>query len=109
EATLQAARLLLYDTLAESWERTLAGEGSSLEQKAQLQLASAHAVQAAAQVAELMFGAAGTSAVYAGSRLGRHFRDIQVLRQHTAFAAGRYETVGQVYLGLPPDFPLVTF
>ena len=56
-----------------------------------------------------MFGVAGTSAIYAGSRLGRHFRDIQVLKQHTAYAANRYETVGQVLLGLPPDLALVVF
>jgi indole-3-acetate monooxygenase len=42
-------------------------------------------------------------------RLERYFRDIQVLRHHVLVAETRYETVGQVYLGLPPDFPVLAF
>jgi alkylation response protein AidB-like acyl-CoA dehydrogenase len=109
EAILRSARLLLYDTLAEAWERTLAGEPSSLEQKATLLMASVHAVNTAARVVELMYGAAGTSAIYTRSPLERHFRDAQVLKQHGFFSESRYETVGQVYLGLPPDLGLVLF
>ena len=39
----------------------------------------------------------------------RYFRDVQVLRHHAFGAETRYETVGQVYLGLPPDFPALAF
>jgi hypothetical protein len=41
--------------------------------------------------------------------LERYFRDVQVLRHHAFGAETRYETVGQVYLGLPPDFPALAF
>jgi integrase len=34
---------------------------------------------------------------------------VQVLRHHAFGAETRYETVGQVYLGLPPDFPVLAF
>src|SRR5262249_23102777 len=47
EASLRAGRLLLYDTLNEVWEATLAGKTISLEQKADLQLAMAHSVSSA--------------------------------------------------------------
>src|SRR5947199_361777 len=47
EATLRSARLLLYDAVAEAWERTLAGEEATLEQKADLSLAAAYAMQSA--------------------------------------------------------------
>ena len=104
EAVLRSARLLLYDALTEAWKRTLAGEPSSLEQKADLLMASVHAMNSAARSVELMYGAAGTSAIYAGCPLERHFRDIQVLKQHGFFSESRYETVGQVYLGLPPTW-----
>ncbi len=107
EATLQSGRLLLYDTLRDAWERTLAGEPSSLRQKADLLMAGVHAMQSAAKAVELMYAAAGTSAIYSRSRLERHFRDIQVLRQHVVWTESRYETVGQVRLGLPPDLALV--
>jgi hypothetical protein len=41
--------------------------------------------------------------------LTSRFRDVQVLRHHAFGAETRYETVGQVYVGLPPDFPFVAF
>jgi alkylation response protein AidB-like acyl-CoA dehydrogenase len=109
EATLRSARGLFYDALEEAWARTLAGEQSTLEQKADLLLAATHAVNSAAKAVELMYGVAGTSAIYTRSRLERHFRDIQVLKQHGFTAESRYETVGQVYLGVPPEFGLVAF
>lgn len=109
EAILRSARLFLYDTLGEAWERTLAGQPSSLMQKADLLLASVQAMNAAATAVDLMYSAAGSSAVYTKSPLERHFRDIQVLKQHGFLSENRYETAGQVYLGLPPDLGLVTF
>jgi hypothetical protein len=36
-------------------------------------------------------------------------RSVQVLRHHVVAAETRYETVGQVYFGLPPDFPALAF
>ena len=109
EALVQAGRMLLYDTLSEAWAATVAGETLSLRHKADVQLAIIYAVQSAVQVVELMYRTAGTSAVYKGNPLERHFRDVQVLRHHPFGSEARYETVGQVYLGLPPDFPFVAF
>jgi alkylation response protein AidB-like acyl-CoA dehydrogenase len=109
EALVRAGRVFLYDTLSETWAATIAGEILSLRQKAGVQLAITHAVQSAVQAVELMYRMAGTSAVYTGSPLERYFRDVQVLRHHPFGSEARYETVGQVYLGLPPDFPFVAF
>jgi indole-3-acetate monooxygenase len=108
-AKLRSARVFLYDTLSESWERTLTGEQASLMQKADLLLASAHAVQSSASVIELMHSAAGTSGILAGNRLERHFRDIQTLRQHRLYAEGRYATMAQVALGVKPDLGFLRF
>src|SRR5205814_3375654 len=104
EGTLRAARLLVYDALVEAWERTLAGEPASLEQKADLLLAAVHAMHDAAQVVEAMFNAAGTSALYTRSPLERHFRDMETLKQHGFFSENRYEVVGQIALGLTPEW-----
>ncbi|MDQ4098281.1 MAG: acyl-CoA dehydrogenase family protein [Actinomycetota bacterium] len=109
EALLRSARLLLYDTLAEAWARTLRDEQSSLAQKSDLLLASVHAVQSAAAAVELMYLAGGSTGIYARSPLERHFRDVEVLRQHGFLSDNRYETSGQVLLGLPPDLGLVVF
>jgi alkylation response protein AidB-like acyl-CoA dehydrogenase len=109
EALLRAGRVLLYDTLSEAWEATLAGETLSLRHKADVLLAMTHAVSSAAQAVELMSSVAGTSGIYTRSPLERYCRDVQVLRHHAFAAETRYETVGQVYLGLPPDFPALAF
>jgi indole-3-acetate monooxygenase len=109
EAILRAGRVFLYDTLSETWEATVAGETLSLRHKADVQLAMTHAVQSAVQAVELMYRMAGASGIYTRSPLERYFRDVEVLRHHAFGAETRYETVGQVYLGLPPDFPFVAF
>jgi alkylation response protein AidB-like acyl-CoA dehydrogenase len=109
EALVRAGRVFLYDTLRETWAATVAGEPLSLRHKADVLLAITHAVQSAVQAVELMYRMAGTSGVYTRSPLERYFRDVEVLRHHAFGAETRYETVGQVYLGLPPDFPVLAF
>ena len=107
EGILRAARLLYYETLRVTWERTRAGNPHTLEQKADLQLAAAHAASAAAEVTDMMHRLAGTSGIYAASPLERHFRDAQTLRQHGFLSENRFEAVGQVYLGVEPEFPML--
>ena len=109
EAALRSSRLLLYDTLSEAWQATVAGVTFSLRQKADLQLAMANAVSSAVSAVELMYSVAGTSGIYTRNPLERYFRDVQVLKHHAFGAETRYETVGQVYFGLPPDFPALLF
>jgi indole-3-acetate monooxygenase len=57
----------------------------------------------------MVHGLAGTAGIYTTSRIERHFRDAQTLRQHGFLSAARFGTVGQVMLGVPPEFPLVRF
>ena len=109
EALLRSARLFFYDAVATTWQRTTAGEPTTLEQKADLMLASVHAVRTAARVADLMHRMAGTSGIYARSRLERHFRDAQTVRHHGFLCESRLETVGQVYLGVEPEFGMIAF
>jgi indole-3-acetate monooxygenase len=109
EAQLRAARLLFYETLNTTWQRALANESPTLEQRADLLLASTHAVRTSAHVADLMHRTGGTSGIYERSRLERHFRDAQTVRQHGFLSESRLETVGQVYLGVEADFGFVAF
>lgn len=104
EAALRSARALLYNSLDEVWERALAGEQVSLEQRADLLLATANAASSSAKVVELMYNMAGTSGIYTRNPLERYFRDVQVLKQHGFASENRFETVGQVYFDLPPEW-----
>ena len=105
EAILRSARLLLYDTLRVAWDATVAGETHSPNRRADVLLAMTHAARSATRAVELAYSVAGSSGFRTGSPLERNFRDIQVLKHHAFGAETRYETAGQVYLGLPPDFP----
>ena len=109
EAVLRSGRAWLYETISEAWEATVAGETRSLRQKADLLLATTHAANSAVQAVELVYSVAGTSGIHTRSPLERYFRDIQVLRRHVLVAETRYETVGQVYLGLPRDLLVLAF
>jgi indole-3-acetate monooxygenase len=91
EATLRSARAFLYERLGDAWARATAGEDPSPDQKADLLLASAHAVASAAQAVELVYAAAGTAPIYTRSPLERCFPDIQVLKQHGFTNQARFE------------------
>jgi alkylation response protein AidB-like acyl-CoA dehydrogenase len=109
EAVLRSGRLLLLDTVNEAWQRCLAGQPHSLEQKADLLLAGSHAMSSAVQAVELACSIAGTTAFRVSSPLERCFRDVQTMRHHVFTNEARYGTFGQVYLGVDPDFPVVAF
>jgi alkylation response protein AidB-like acyl-CoA dehydrogenase len=68
-----------------------------------LRLAATQAVRQAAQTVDLMYEAAGATAVYAESPLQRRFRDVHVATQHILVAPPTYELAGRVLLGLPAD------
>jgi alkylation response protein AidB-like acyl-CoA dehydrogenase len=109
EATLRSARALLYGTLAEAWQRALEGREATLGEKADVLLAATHATASAVKAVELVYSLAGTTAIYMGNSLERHFRDVETLRHHGFFSEARYETFGQVHLGMEPEFGLVAF
>lgn len=109
EAFVQSSRAYLQSTLSEAWKKTIRGEKSSIEEKAGLLLAATHTNQMCLQAVDLMYSAAGTSGIYTRNNLSRYFADAQVLRQHGFANDSRYETAAQVYLGLPPDLPVIAF
>jgi indole-3-acetate monooxygenase len=109
EAMVRSARLFFYDALATAWEQAVALRPFTLDDKADLMLASTWAVRSAARATDLMHRMGGTSGIYARNRLERHFRDAQTVRHHGFASASRLETVGQVYLGVPPEFAFVAF
>ena len=109
EATVRSARLFFYDALTRAWQRAVAQKPFTLENKADLMLASTWAVRSAARATDLMHRMGGTNGIYARNRLERHFRDAQTVRHHGFVSDSRLETVGQVYLGVPPEFPFVAF
>ena len=109
EALVQSSRIYLHTKLSECWNKTLAGETISLEEKADLLLAATHTNQCCLEAVELVYTAAGTNGIYMKNKIAHYFIDAQVLRLHGFMNESRYETAGQVHFGLPPDLPIITF
>ncbi len=107
EALVRSSRAYLHDSISRCWERTVAGENISLEEKAGLLLAATHANQSCVEAVELMYTAAGTTGIYTRNKLAHYLTDAQVLRQHGFMNESRYETAGQIYFGLQPDLPII--
>ena len=93
----------LYEIVGEVWDAVVAGDEISTSQRALLRLAATQATTNAAQAIDLMYHAAGTSAIWASSPLQRYFRDVHVLTQHAVVAAPFYEVIGRVFLGLSTE------
>src|SRR5215471_7593156 len=82
EALLRAGRAFLYETVR-TLPHSLTDCGELTDDlRARSRLAGAHAAQSAAEAVDMMFNAAGTTAIYASSRLERCFRDVHVATQH---------------------------
>jgi alkylation response protein AidB-like acyl-CoA dehydrogenase len=109
EGLVRSARAFLHATAEESWQHVLAGGTLTLEQRAGDLLAGAHAVRSAVEAVDLVYSVAGSSAIYERSPIERHFRDIQTVRHHGFTCESRLEAVGQVLLGLEPEFGFVAF
>jgi alkylation response protein AidB-like acyl-CoA dehydrogenase len=109
EATLRSGRLLLLDELSKAWRRCLDDDPHTLQHRADLLLAMAHAMASASKSVDLACEIAGTSAFRATNPLERCFRDVQTMRHHAFASQARYATFGQAYLGVEPDFPVINF
>jgi alkylation response protein AidB-like acyl-CoA dehydrogenase len=105
EAALGSARAysleVLYDIHARAPERGVI----SIRDRARVRLVCANAIQAAVEVADRIYKAAGVDAIFPGSPYERRFRDIHTLSQQIQARQSHYEAVGQVLLGdEPPTF-----
>jgi alkylation response protein AidB-like acyl-CoA dehydrogenase len=102
-AGLESARGYVFDAIGHAWRRAEAGESLSLETRAELRLAAAHAAWSAARAVDLVYHAAGGTSIYDASPLSRCFRDVHVATQHIMVAQPIFEVAGRVLLGLPTE------
>ena len=109
EAIVQSAAAYLHGTLEKYWIKTQNEEVLSMEERADLLLASTYTNQSCVQAVDQMYSAAGSTAIYTKNKLSRYMCDMQVIRQHGFSNESRFETAAQVYLGLPPDLPVLGF
>lgn len=102
EACVRSARAFLYETVGESWQIVVEGNRPDREQRAWLRLAGVDGVQRAIQAVDLVYNAAGATAIFESCPLERCFRDVHVIPAHIVVQPNVYELVGRAFLDLPP-------
>lgn len=107
EMLVRAGRAVLYETVADMWRDVQARQPISIEQRALVRAAAAHAADNAVQAVDLMYSAGGTTSIYTSSPLERCTRDVRVTTQHFLVSRWSLETAGRVLLGLEPDTPFI--
>jgi len=100
EGLVRAGRAFLTETLRDTWATVSSGTAVSWEQRGLLWLASTQAATQAVKAVELLFTAAGASAVYANTGLERCLRDALTAAQHICVTPTNFEIAGQLALGL---------
>ncbi len=103
EATVRAARALLFEAVGECWDAAQSGGSISVELRAGLRLASTHAVESAAAAVDEAYRLGGGSAIYETSPLQRRFRDVHAATQHMLVGSATWELAGRSLLGLDLD------
>jgi indole-3-acetate monooxygenase len=74
-----------------------------LAARARVRLGCAHAIATAAEIADYVYKAAGTSAIFPGTPFERRFRDMHTLSQQIQSRDSHFEAVGRVIFNGDPD------
>ena len=102
ETQLAAARAYQFSVMGDLWTTLVAGRGPSARQLALFTTATAHMVGQCLEVVQLVYKAAGGSAVYQKGPLDRCLRDVLTMNQHVVSTNRTYEMAGRVLLGMTP-------
>ncbi|MFW6089074.1 MAG: acyl-CoA dehydrogenase family protein [Gemmatimonadota bacterium] len=108
-ATLEGARAYFYGVFRDAWDTALAGRRLDMDAKIRIQAACSSVPIAAAEAVDLVHSLLGTSGIRHENPFARHFRDIHTLTQHAYVSEARFTAVGQVALGLEPDWGFLHF
>lgn len=106
EALWASGRAWALDVLGELWDVLIAGGQPSAELRARFRLSAANACTNAREATELLYRAAGSTAIYSTSPLDRHYRDQATMAAHIVSAERNFEIAGRVLLGIETNEPL---
>jgi alkylation response protein AidB-like acyl-CoA dehydrogenase len=103
EAQIGSARAWLVQILKDVWAGADDIAPVDLEARLRVRLGCAHAITTAVEVADYVYKAAGTSAIFPGTPFERRFRDIHTLSQQIQSRESHFEAVGRVMFNGDPD------
>ncbi len=103
EASLGSARAWLVEILKDVWAGADDIAPISLDGRVRVRLGCAHGIASAVEVADYVYKAAGTSAIFRGTPFERRFRDMHTLSQQIQSRDSHFEAVGRVLFNGDPD------
>lgn len=107
EGLVRAARAYLSQVNEDVWRQGETGATFDAAARAAARLASVTAARLAAQAVDLIYDAAGATAIQTTCDIERCWRDAHAITQHVILSTGRFEIVGRVLLGLDPGSPII--
>jgi len=107
EARLRSARTYLHAAIDESWEKAHATRDVPLIERANIKLASTYVINQGVEIAADAYRAAGQTAIFPTNPFERRLRDAYSASQQLQGRPANFITIGRVFLGLPPDSPVV--
>ena len=103
EARLASARRYLIGSLEDITE-AVAGRGHiTLDERMTIRLSATFAIHTAVEVVDMLYQAAGATAIFDVNPFERRFRDIHSVAQQLQGRQQHFETVGQHMMGLDAD------
>lgn len=82
ESLVEGAHNYLYGKVNDVWEKVVKGDRLELEDKRQLRLAASQSTIMCADAVDILYNAAGGTALQGHCSLQKHFRDIHAATQH---------------------------
>jgi alkylation response protein AidB-like acyl-CoA dehydrogenase len=107
EALVGSGRAYVREATRDAWDTVCRGERLSADQRAIYRLAIVQAMTNAVEAVDLMYSAAGATAIYTASRLDRCLRDAHTAAAHVWVAPDTYELAGRLLLGLEAGSPTI--
>jgi alkylation response protein AidB-like acyl-CoA dehydrogenase len=102
QGKLRSARAYRDQAAAMAWAEARAGRVSTAA-RAEVRLAGIHGLDAAVEVVEACYRAAGTTAIFDHSTIHRRFQDVHVMSQQLFGRTSHYENIGKLALGIEFD------
>jgi indole-3-acetate monooxygenase len=102
ETMLTAARAHLFEVIGDLWSTLVGGNEPTSVQIARFTTLHTYVVGVCVDVVQLVFKAAGGTAVYQKGPLDRCLRDVLTMNQHIVGTLRTYEMAGRLLLGMEP-------
>ena len=106
-ARIRSARAFVLSEVEDIWAATQKAGRLAIDDRIRIRLASTFAIHEAKTAADLLYDAAGASAIFAEAAFERRFRDLHSVTQQLQGRKSHFRTVGAFLMGHPADLSVV--